>query len=145
MHQHDPETIKKMKILLIDDNIMTLSLVTAMLHEFGFTNIETAGNGQDAWDQIESGKNNNDLFDIAFLDWNMPVMSGYDLLRRVRDVREMDPMAVIMITAENQKRNILEATKAGATSYIIKPVIKDDLFQKIEQVLEWRNKSFSAA
>lgn len=134
-----------LNLLLVDDNIMTLNFTAALLKDFGFTKIETAGNGLEGWDKINQHRGQDDAYDIVFLDWNMPVMNGYDLLRKCRDDTELNSMAIVMVTAENQKRNILEATKAGATSYIIKPVVKDELFTKIAQVIEWKNRSFTAA
>ncbi|MBI2233661.1 MAG: response regulator [Micavibrio aeruginosavorus] len=125
-------------VLAVDDNMMTLTFTRSLLEYFGFKNIDVAMNGQDALDKIHESEGMHKVYDIIFIDWNMPGMSGYDLLRFCREDRFLDNTAVIMITAESQKRNMLEAAKAGATSYIIKPVSKDDMHLKICQTLSRR-------
>lgn len=126
-------------VLLVDDNIMTISIVKMMLEELGFKNIDTASNGQDAWDKISARMENP--YDLVIMDWNMPQMNGYEALRRCREESALNKMAIVMLTAESQKRNVLEATKAGATSYIIKPVDKNEFNEKMQQVFTWIEKN----
>lgn len=127
-------------ILLVDDNLMTRTLTISMLEHFGFRDIDYAVSGMEAWEKIVKMKSSGRLCDVILLDWNMPGMSGYDLLRRCREDRGLDDIAIIMLTAENQKRNMLEAIKAGATSYITKPIAHEELFAKLSQAVAWKKK-----
>lgn len=138
-------TAEAMNVLIVDDNIMTITLVTSMLRGQGFSQIQSASNGQDAWDKITSAQDQGIPYDIVIMDWNMPVMSGYDVLRRCREDRTMNRMAIVMLTAENQKRNMLEASKAGATSYIVKPVDSNEFSERMKQVFVWLAKNRQAA
>lgn len=125
------------KVLLVDDNSMTLNLVSTMLRSNGFMAIETALDGRIALEKIAEKEQEGNLYDIVFLDWNMPEVGGYEVLRQCRENRSYDNMAIVMLTAENQKRYMLEAIKIGATSYIVKPLAQDDLEKKLKQILEW--------
>lgn len=130
---------EKLKVLLVDDNLMSKTLTMSIMENFGFKDMDYSINGLEAWERMSALKEAGGMYDIVLLDWNMPVMSGYDLLRRCREDASLNNMAIIMVTAENQKRNVLEAVKAGATSYITKPVIAEDLFFKLSQVMDWKN------
>lgn len=133
------------RILTVDDNMMTLSIVKNMLVELGLPEPETSINGQDAWEKITTAADEKKPYDLVIMDWNMPIMSGYEVLRRCRDESRLARMAIMMVTSENQRRNILEATKAGATSYLIKPVNKDEFREKLGQVFTWLDKMRSVA
>jgi two-component system chemotaxis response regulator CheY len=133
------------RVLAVDENMMTLNLVMNMLKKSGLEQVETSTNGQDAWDKISAAKEKGNSYDILILDWNMPVMNGYDVLRRCREDQGLDRTAIIMLSAENQKRNILEAMKAGATSYMVKPVDAKEFNEKLQQVFLWMNKNKKAS
>lgn len=133
------------KILVVDDNMMTITIVKSLLAEMNLNGIDTASNGQDAWDKISSAMTAKAPYDIVIMDWNMPIMTGYEVLRRCREEPQLGGMAIVMLTAENQKRSILEATKTGATSYMVKPVDKDEFREKIGQVFTWMSKNKSVA
>ena len=136
---------ENMSVFLVDDNLMTRTLTISMLEHFGFRDIDYAVSGMEAWEKIEKMKSSARLCDVILLDWNMPGMSGYDLLRRCRQDRSLDDVAIIMLTAENQKRSMLEAIKAGATSYITKPIAHEELFTKLSQAVAWKKKSSHCA
>ena len=129
--------VSGLKVLAVDDNTMMVNLITNMLKDLGFNNIDTAMDGRKGLDKILQAKEVGNPYDIVFLDWNMPEMCGYDVLKECRERLEFSKMAIVMITAENQKRSVLEAMKVGATSYITKPVSKDTLAQKLNQILDW--------
>ena len=134
-----------LNVLVVDDNIMTISIVKAMLEEMHFGRIDSASNGRDGWDKISDNLEKGRPYDIVVMDWNMPEMNGYEALRRCRDETRLNKMAIIMLSAESQKRNILEATKAGATSYIIKPLEKSEFNEKMKQVFAWIEKNRGAS
>lgn len=133
----DSEKFKDLKVLAVDDNMMMINLITNMLQKLGFTKIDTAMDGRKGYDIILEAKDNGEPYDIVFLDWNMPEMCGFDVLKECRENLEFSKMAIVMVTAENQKRSILEATKTGATAYLTKPISEDILKQKIENVVDW--------
>lgn len=125
------------KVLLVDDNTMTLNLMSNMLRAQGITKYETSMHGHDAMEKIKVRMELGNPYNIVFLDWNMPDISGYDVLLHCRQDPKNDKTAIVMLTAENQKRYVLEAIKAGATSYIVKPLSQDDLSKKMKQISEW--------
>lgn len=125
------------KVLLVDDNSMTINLISTMLKSHGVTNLQASFHGHDALKKINEAREESAPFDMVFLDWNMPDISGYEVLSQCRQNSQNDRTAFIMLTAENQKRSVLEALKAGATSYIIKPLSQDDLGKRLSQVFSW--------
>ena len=131
------KNVSELKVMAVDDNTMMINLMIKMLGDLGFEKIDTAGDGKEAFQKIIDAKDEGERYDIVFLDWNMPGMYGYDVLRECREIIELGDMAIVMVTAENQKRSVLEAMKVGATSYITKPVSPDELSKKVNQVLEW--------
>ena len=126
-----------LRVLAVDDNMMMINLMTNMLKNIGFEKIDTAMDGREGLEAIMDSKNNGQLYDIIFLDWNMPEKCGFDILRECREDLDFSKVAFVMVTAENQKRSILEATKTGANAYLTKPISEDTLKQKIENVVDW--------
>ena len=126
-----------LKILVTDDHMVIRQIILNYLNEMGFKNIDMASDSEQAQAKIAE-KN----YDLIFLDWHMPVKSGYTLLKEYREDRNFDSIAFVMVTAETHEKSVIEALKAGATSYIIKPVKKEDFEQKVNRVLEWiKNKT----
>lgn len=85
----------------------------------------------DAVRQIEAGGE----FDLIISDWNMPNMTGLELLNYVRTEKQLKNIPFLMITAEAQRENIIEAAKAGVSQYIVKPFTEEALQEKIESIL----------
>jgi CheY-like chemotaxis protein len=128
-----PETNKEnMRVLVVDDNLVVRKLIEVNLTNMGFKNIDVAANSQEAQDKIAAAP-----YNIVFLDWNMPGKSGYALMQEYREDRQYDQIAFVMVTAESQERYVREAVKAGATSYITKPISPPVFQDKVERVLEW--------
>lgn len=125
------------KALVVDDNMMMRRIISDQLGNIGFVRIDDASSGEAAWDMINEAKGTETPYDVVFLDWNMPGMSGYDLLQKCREDCDLHKMAIVMVTAEDLKRSVLEAIKAGATFYMVKPVTEEDLEKMAGQVLEW--------
>jgi two-component system, chemotaxis family, chemotaxis protein CheY len=98
--------------------------------------IQTAEDGKEAIDLIEKARRLQP-YDLVFLDWNMPKMSGLEVLSYFRAQPEYDSTAFIMLTAESERHNIMTAIKAGATSYIVKPVAAAEVSKKLLEVLQW--------
>src|SRR2546430_15627351 len=106
----------EMKILVVDDMSTMRWIVKSIFKQLGFTNLEEAENGKEALDKLKAGK-----FDLVVSDWNMPVMPGIELLKNIRADASLKHIPVLMVTAEAQKDNLMEAIKAGVSNYISKP------------------------
>ena len=124
--------IADLRVLVVDDNFVVRKLIELNLANMGFKSIDVAGNSQEAQDKISVTP-----YDIVFLDWNMPGKSGYALMQEYREDRQWDRIAFVMVTAESQERYVREAVKAGATSYITKPITPATFAEKVGKVLTW--------
>jgi two-component system chemotaxis response regulator CheY len=104
------------KVLVVDDMSTMRRILKNVLKQIGFSNLVEAENGQDALNKLKVG-------DIGLIvsDWNMPVMQGIELLRTVRADAELKHLPFLMVTAEGQKENIIEAVQAGVSNYVVKP------------------------
>jgi two-component system chemotaxis response regulator CheY len=145
------EAFKNVRFLVIDDHSGTRSLVKALLVQDGFSNIRSCENGLEALKVLQEGE-----IDIVVCDWNMPVMSGIDLLREVRreekkqiteyeSKKEQDSASIksksrfvpfIMLTAEQDQFSVITAFEYGATDYIIKPFTQETLSGKVMRVIK---------
>ena len=99
---------KDMKILIVDDFSTMRRIIKNLLRDLGFTNTQEADDGNTALPMLESGH-----FDFLVTDWNMPGMSGIDLLRKVRAHERRKGMPVLMVTAEAKRDQIIDAAQAG--------------------------------
>jgi two-component system chemotaxis response regulator CheY len=121
--------MQKSKVCYDYPRLTMRRIVTSCLKQLGFNNITEAADGQIALDKLKAGE-----FKFIVSDWNMPNMMGIDLLKAVRADDKLKTIPFLMVTAEAQKENILEAAKAGVSNYIIKPFTADIMSTKIEQV-----------
>ena len=124
--------IAELRVLVVDDNVVVRKLIEVNLTNMGFKNIEVASNSSEAQEKISAKP-----YDIVFLDWNMPGKSGYALMQEYREDRKWDAIAFVMVTAESQERYVREAVKAGATSYITKPITPATFAEKVGKVVTW--------
>ena len=121
----------KMKILIVDDMASMRRIVADALFQIGFRNLIEANHGEGALKILKS-----DSIHLVLCDWNMPKMSGIELLKKVRNDEKLKHIPFIMITAEGKKENVLEAVKEGVNNYIVKPFNTQSLKEKIERTLE---------
>ncbi|KJU85409.1 response regulator receiver domain-containing protein [Candidatus Magnetobacterium bavaricum] len=122
---------KNMKILVVDDFSTMRRIVKNILKQLGFDKIEEAEDGEQAFTKLKNGG-----FDFLVTDWNMPNVTGLELLKRVRSDAKLKSMPVLMVTAEAEKEQVVEALKAGVNNYVIKPFTADVLKEKIEKIFE---------
>ncbi|CAI8931669.1 chemotaxis response regulator CheY [Methylocaldum szegediense] len=122
---------KNMKILVVDDFSTMRRIIKNLLRELGFNNIFEADDGQSALPKLQSGE-----IDFLITDWNMPGMTGIDLLRAVRSNPSISQLPVLMVTAEAKRDQIVEAAQAGVNGYVIKPFTAATLQEKIEKIFE---------
>ena len=117
------------KVLVVDDMSTMRRIVKNVLKQVGYSNIEEAENGKDAWTKLKA-----DSFGLVVSDWNMPGMTGIELLRTVRADPDLKSMPFLMVTAEAQKENIIEAVQAGVSNYIVKPFTAEALQEKLTKI-----------
>lgn len=121
---------QKTKFLVVDDFSTMRRIVRNLLKELGYNDIEEAEDGSTALAKLKAGK-----FDFVVSDWNMPNMTGIELLKAVRADPALKHLPVLMITAEAKKENIVEAAQAGASGYIVKPFTVATLDEKLNKIL----------
>jgi two-component system chemotaxis response regulator CheY len=119
----------KMKVLVVDDFPTMRRLIRNILRQIGFTNISGAEDGRVALALLK-----NDAHDFVITDWNMPNMSGLDLIKGIRGDDDLKDIPILMVTAEAGKENIVEAAKAGVTNYIVKPFTVEAMQEKINKI-----------
>ena len=115
-----------MKLLLVDDSTTMRRIQKTQLAGMGVTNVDEAGNGEEALAKLAVAS-----YDIILLDWNMPVMDGIALLRKIRQNSSYSKIKVVMCTSESEKSKVIEALKAGANNYIVKPFTPEALKEKL--------------
>ncbi|MDR1545353.1 MAG: chemotaxis response regulator CheY [Deltaproteobacteria bacterium] len=122
---------KNIKVLVVDDFSTMRRIVKNILRQLGMNNITEAEDGVKAVAVLEIDK-----FDLIISDWNMPNMTGIELLRHVRSNDRLKDIPFLMVTAEAQQENIIEAVKAKVSNYIVKPFTADTLNEKIEKIFK---------
>jgi len=118
-----------MKVLVVDDFATMRRILRNILKQLGFTNISEADDGKTALKELQKEK-----FDLVLCDWNMPEMSGLELLTAIRSDDQLKDLAFVMVTAEAQKENIVTAVKAGVNNYIVKPFTAETVSEKLNKV-----------
>jgi len=118
-----------MRALIVDDSRFVRNLLRRMLNERGMECAE-AGDGQAALDQIHADRDAGMSFDLALLDWNMPVMDGLEMLKQLR-AEGFLAMKVLMVTTESENDFIIRALDAGADEYLMKPFDEEALSEKL--------------
>lgn len=118
-----------MDVLIVDDFATMRRILKNILRQIGFTNIYEADNGKNALNMLKKQK-----FDLILCDWNMPEMSGLELLNEIRSDNELKDTPFVMVTAEAQKNNIIEAVQAGVSNYVVKPFTAETINGKLKKV-----------
>jgi two-component system chemotaxis response regulator CheY len=108
-------------------------IVRGVLKQIGYSNIEEAEDGVQAYAKLEK-----EHFDFVVSDWNMPNMTGLELLKAVRANPKTKQIPFLMVTAEADKENIVEAVKSGVSNYVVKPFNAGTLKEKIEKIFATR-------
>ncbi|MBV8854251.1 MAG: chemotaxis response regulator CheY [Sinobacteraceae bacterium] len=124
---------KDLKFLVVDDFSTMRRIIKNLLHDLGYPNVTEADDGKTALPMLQGGN-----FDFLISDWNMPGMSGLDLIKAVRSDAKLAKMPVLMLTAEAKREQIIEAAQAGVNGYVIKPFTADTLKEKLDKILATR-------
>ena len=122
---------KNMKILIVDDFSTMRRIIKNLLRDLGFNNTSEADDGKTALPILQGGD-----FDFLVTDWNMPGMTGIELLKAVRADAKLATLPVLMVTAEQKRDQIVEAAQAGVNGYIVKPFTAETLKEKIDKIFE---------
>lgn len=120
-----------MRILIVDDFSTMRRIVKNLLNDLGFTNTAEAEDGGSALTMLR-----NESFDFVITDWNMPGVTGIELLRGIRADPKLARLPVLMVTAEAKREQIIEAAQAGVNGYIIKPFTAQTLEEKLGKIFE---------
>ena len=128
-----------LKFLVVDDFSTMRRIVRNLLKELGFTHVEEAEDGVAALQKLRGG-----TFDFIVSDWNMPNMTGIELLRAVRADPALKHLPMLMVTAEAKKENIVEAAQAGASGYVVKPFTAATLDEKLNKIFQNMQKAGAA-
>lgn len=118
-----------MKVLIVDDYSTMRRIIRNLLREVGLANTVEADDGTSALPLLEDGD-----IDLVITDWNMPAMTGIDLLKAVRSDPALESLPVLLVTAEAKRQQIIAAAEAGANGYIVKPFSAQTLKQKIDKI-----------
>ncbi|MDO9013136.1 MAG: chemotaxis response regulator CheY [Gallionella sp.] len=127
--------IESTRFLVVDDFSTMRRIVRNLLKELGFVNVQEAEDGVEALKKLRA-----DTFDFVVSDWNMPNMTGIELLRAIRADASLKHLPVLMVTAEAKRENIIEAAQAGASGYVVKPFTAATLDEKLKKIFQNMNK-----
>lgn len=121
---------KNMRILVIDDFQTMRRIIINLLRQLGFANVTEADDGTTGWERLEADK-----IDLVISDWNMPQMTGLELLQKVRASEQYKTVPFIMVTAEGKRENVITAVQSGVNNYIVKPFNAATLKEKLVKVI----------
>jgi two-component system, chemotaxis family, chemotaxis protein CheY len=119
-----------MPVLVVDDYSTMVRIIRNLLQQIGFKDIDDAANGNAALDKMHGKR-----YGLVISDWNMEPMTGYELLKEVRQDPALARTPFIMVSAESKTENVIAAKKAGVNNYIVKPFNAQTLQSKIEAVV----------
>jgi len=133
-NQKKPPLLRKKKILIVDDFGATRSAVKHILvnelHATDLMFIREAENGKDAFEILEEDKE----FDLIISDWNMPQMSGFELLQKVKNDDQLKKIPFVMLTSEGDAQQVKKAIVSGVSNYILKPFTTETFQQKLQKI-----------
>ena len=118
-----------LRALVVDDSTTMVRIISNTLKRIGVDHVDTACDGQEGFNKFK-----NNVFDVILTDWNMPIMNGLELIKKVR-AENMD-IPIIMITTEGGKSEVITALKAGCNQYIVKPFTPQILKEKLEDIIQ---------
>ncbi|MEQ9497211.1 MAG: response regulator [Deltaproteobacteria bacterium] len=120
---------KDIRILSVDDFSTMRRIVKNILRQLGYNNVDEAENGDAALQALRAKK-----YDLVISDWNMPVKTGIELLKEVRADPDLSEMPFLMVTAEAERHQVVEAVEAGVNNYVLKPFTAKILSEKLSGI-----------
>jgi two-component system chemotaxis response regulator CheY len=116
-----------MRALVVDDSRVVRMILGKTLMDLGFE-VSESEDGQKAIDRLYRGES----FDLMLVDWNMPIMNGYEMIRAVRANVLLSEVKIMMVTTETSMEHVRMALEAGANEYLMKPFTQDLLLRKLQ-------------
>ncbi len=126
-----PEVLQNKRIVVIDDQGSIRGLLQAFLKDAGFRRVDCAMDGRDGLDYLIGH-----AVDLVICDWNMPKMSGLEILKKVRECEQTSTLPFLMLTSSSELARVRAAVDSGVSEYLIKPFQPKQLFQKVVKLLE---------
>lgn len=120
-----------LKFLIVDDSLTMRRIVSNSLKNLGYSEFVEAADGKEALDKLEADSSIN----FVITDWNMPVLSGLDLVKSIRNDPNLTNLPILMVTTRGVKEDILQALQARVNNYVVKPFTPQVLSEKIDQIL----------
>ena len=120
-----------MKVIVADDSMLTRKIVIKYLEPLGYSTLQESNGGE----VIELLNTEPILPDLILMDWNMPVLDGFQVLQLIRKNKRYEAVPIIMLTSESDDTNRIKALGAGATGYITKPFTSEALINTIKETL----------
>lgn len=127
------------KFLVVDDFATMRKIIKKVLTELGYTNVEEADDGKPALAALQKAQAEGSPFQFVISDWNMPGMTGIDLLKACKADPQLKLLPFMLVTAESEQKNIIEAAKAGVSDYVVKPFNAATLKGKLERIYAKHN------
>jgi len=121
-----------LKFLVVDDSVTMRRIVINSLRSLGYNNFVEAGDGKEALEKL----NGDGEINFVITDWNMPVLSGLELVKSIRSHETLSKLAILMVTTRGVKEDILEALQARVNNYVVKPFTPQILKEKIDQIIQ---------
>ena len=128
---------ENIKVLIAEDHFVVRQMVANVMRDKNINLVDIANNGLQARDLMDQAYNIGQPYHIVFLDWDMPMITGIDLLKHYRAQPAFAATAFVMVTAMSMQAQVLEAVKAGATAYMIKPVSPASIGKKFDEMVAW--------
>ncbi len=127
------------RILIVDDVESLRDLLRAYLHRHSYLHTDTAEDGESALNLLWTAQNAGVPFQLVISDWNMPKMTGIELIKKIRQVAAWRGLPFLLLTTESEKEKVLEAVLAGVNNYLIKPVDEDALYSRLQKIWDKLN------
>ena len=121
---------KNLIVMVVDDFSTMRRIIRKILKDLEFKEVIEAENGAEAFELLKTNK-----VDVIVSDWNMPIMTGLELLKRVRADERLKGIPFLLVTAEAQKENIIEAIQAKVSNYVVKPFTPAALAEKLAKII----------
>jgi two-component system, chemotaxis family, chemotaxis protein CheY len=122
------------KFLVVDDFATMRKIIKKVLSELGYKNVDEADDGKTALPMLKAAVSNGAPYQVCISDWNMPGLPGIELLKACRSDSQLAKIPFMMVTAESEQQNIIEAAKAGVSDYVVKPFNAATLKSKLENI-----------
>lgn len=126
-----------MRILAVDDSAVVRQMLDRLLKELGYENVVLADSAKAAMAELEEA-----AFDLILLDWHMPGIDGFQFLKWLKGRDATAAIPVIMLTSESNSENVIKAVKSGLDGYILKPINKDLLADRLKAASQGRHQGF---